>query len=85
MRADWERVRNNFPVLESPRLATARRAGLRTVIGARRPALQAVAKRVGCSGPVPNVRRLKDVEEQLANFFASGALRLKHKRGLILW
>lgn len=34
---------------------------------------------------VTHVRRLKDVEEPLANFFASGVLELREKLGPILW
>ncbi len=34
---------------------------------------------------ITHVRRLKDCEEPLANFFASGLLHLKHKLGPILW
>jgi uncharacterized protein YecE (DUF72 family) len=34
---------------------------------------------------ITHIRRLKDVDEPLANFFASGILRLKEKLGPILW
>ncbi|KYG63898.1 hypothetical protein AZI86_13860 [Bdellovibrio bacteriovorus] len=34
---------------------------------------------------ITHVRRLKDVEKPLANFFGSGVLHLKHKMGPILW
>jgi uncharacterized protein YecE (DUF72 family) len=34
---------------------------------------------------ITHIRRLKDVEKPLANFFASGVLNLKEKLGPILW
>jgi uncharacterized protein YecE (DUF72 family) len=34
---------------------------------------------------ITHIRRLKDVESPLANFFASGILKLKEKLGPILW
>jgi uncharacterized protein YecE (DUF72 family) len=34
---------------------------------------------------ITHFKRLKDVETPLANFFASGVLRLREKRGPILW
>jgi uncharacterized protein YecE (DUF72 family) len=34
---------------------------------------------------ITHMRRLKDVETPLANFFASGVLRLKQKLGPVLW
>jgi uncharacterized protein YecE (DUF72 family) len=34
---------------------------------------------------ITHIRRLKDIEGPLANFFASGILRLKEKLGPILW
>jgi uncharacterized protein YecE (DUF72 family) len=34
---------------------------------------------------ITHIRRLKDVETPLANFFASGVLRLREKLGPILW
>ena len=34
---------------------------------------------------ITHIRRLKDVEEPLSHFFASGPLCLKHKLGPILW
>lgn len=34
---------------------------------------------------ITHVRRLKDIEEPLANFFASGIFRLREKLGPILW
>jgi uncharacterized protein YecE (DUF72 family) len=34
---------------------------------------------------ITHIRRLKDVEKPLANFFASGVLRLNEKLGPILW
>src|ERR1051326_6840139 len=34
---------------------------------------------------ITHIRRLKDVDEPLANFFASGLLCLKEKLGPILW
>ncbi len=34
---------------------------------------------------ITHIRRLRDVEEPLANFFASGVLALKQKLGPILW
>jgi len=34
---------------------------------------------------VTHIRRLKDVAQPIANFLASGVLRLRHKLGPILW
>jgi len=34
---------------------------------------------------ITHIRRLNDVEEPIANFFASGVLQLKEKLGAILW
>lgn len=34
---------------------------------------------------ITHMKRLRDVEEPLANFFASGVLRLGHKLGPVLW
>ncbi len=34
---------------------------------------------------ITHTRRLRDVKEPIANFFASGLLQLKHKLGPILW
>jgi uncharacterized protein YecE (DUF72 family) len=34
---------------------------------------------------ITHMRRLRDIEEPLANFFASGVLALEHKLGPILW
>jgi uncharacterized protein YecE (DUF72 family) len=34
---------------------------------------------------ITHVRRLKEIEEPLANFFASGVFQLRHKLGPILW
>lgn len=34
---------------------------------------------------ITHIKRLREVEEPIANFFASGMLQLKRKLGLILW
>src|SRR5690554_6709654 len=34
---------------------------------------------------ITHVRRLRDIDEAMANFFASGPLQLEHKLGAFLW
>ncbi len=65
-----------------------------TFYGLQRPESFAAWDRAtphGCvfavKGPryITHMRRLKDIETPLANFFASGILRLGHKLGPVLW